>query len=119
MVLYLQGTHNSIQTSNALSFAVNAAIRIGLHSPQATQAFPLLERELRNRTWYLCIVFDRYVVPTKSSSLVLTPQRTLSMTLGRPALIPSSYVRVDRIQDLEGLRENKSDCSAAVFSATL
>ncbi|KIV92104.1 hypothetical protein PV10_06570 [Exophiala mesophila] len=103
VVLYLQGTHNSIQTSNALSFAVNAAIRIGLHSPQATQAFPLLERELRNRTWYLCIVFDR----------------TLSMTLGRPALIPSSYVRVDRIQDLEGLRENTSDCSARVFSATL
>lgn len=56
---YLQATHNSVQTTNALGLAVNTAIRIGLHSRQASESLAPLERELRNRTWYLCVVLDR------------------------------------------------------------
>lgn len=56
---YLQATHNSVQTTNALSLAITTAIRIGLHSRQASENLTLLERELRNRTWYLCVILDR------------------------------------------------------------
>jgi hypothetical protein len=75
---YLQGTSQGAETWNAHGLTVKAAYQLGLHSTDALKQYPPLEREIRKRTWYMCIILDR----------------TLSMTFGRPFVIPSSYIRV-------------------------
>ncbi|ETS72953.1 hypothetical protein PFICI_15345 [Pestalotiopsis fici W106-1] len=79
MSQYLQGTESSIQTWNIHGLAVKAAYQLGLHSKQALGRYSALDREVRIRTWYGCILLDR----------------TLSMTLGRPSCIPEAHVRID------------------------
>ncbi|KAJ5981588.1 hypothetical protein N7522_013572 [Penicillium canescens] len=76
---YLQGTQKSVQAWTVHGLAVKAALQLGLHSKDASQAFSPLEREIRKRTWFGCVVLDR----------------TLSMTFGRPPAIPDSYVQLD------------------------
>ncbi|KAH1976469.1 hypothetical protein KXW88_008978 [Aspergillus fumigatus] len=76
---YLQGTQKSVQAWTVHGLAVKAALQLGLHSKDASQAFSPLERETRKRIWFGCVVLDR----------------TLSMTFGRPPAIPDSYVQLD------------------------
>ncbi|KAF7627707.1 C6 transcription factor [Aspergillus flavus] len=76
---YLQGTQKSVQAWTVHGLAVKAALQLGLHSKDASQAFPPLEREIRKRAWFACVVLDR----------------TLSMTFGRPPAIPDNYVQLD------------------------
>ncbi|KAH7304636.1 fungal-specific transcription factor domain-containing protein [Rhexocercosporidium sp. MPI-PUGE-AT-0058] len=75
---YLQGTQRSVETWMIHGLAVKAALQLGLHSVEASRRFPQQVQEIRKRTWYGCIVLDR----------------TLSMTFGRPAAIPNSYVKL-------------------------
>ncbi|KAL4406646.1 fungal specific transcription factor domain-containing protein [Colletotrichum abscissum] len=77
MSQYLQGSQRSIQTWAIHGLAVKAALELGFHSELALQRFEPLEREIRIRTWYGCVVLDR----------------TLSMTFGRPPIIPQNYIR--------------------------
>jgi hypothetical protein len=58
---YLQGTQKSVQAWTVHGLAVKAALQLGLHSKDASQAFSPLEREIRKRTWFGCVVLDRYV----------------------------------------------------------
>ncbi|KAJ4286514.1 hypothetical protein N0V90_013214 [Kalmusia sp. IMI 367209] len=76
---YLQGTERSVETWNVHGLAVKAAYQLGLHSPNALKQYPPLEREIRKRTWFGCIVLDR----------------TLGMTLGRPYSIPHKFIKLD------------------------
>ncbi|KAK2035312.1 fungal-specific transcription factor domain-containing protein [Colletotrichum zoysiae] len=78
MSQYLQGSQRSVQTWAIHGLAVKAAMELGFHSELALQRFEPLEREMRIRTWYGCIVLDR----------------TLSMTFGRPPIIPQHIIRV-------------------------
>jgi hypothetical protein len=59
MSQYLQGTERSIETWNLHGLAVKAAYQLGIHSQNALKRYPPLEREIRKRTWYGCIVLDR------------------------------------------------------------
>ncbi|KAK2754337.1 C6 transcription factor [Colletotrichum kahawae] len=77
MSQYLQGSQRSIQTWAIHGIAVKAAMELGLHSQLALQRFDPLEREIRIRTWYGCVALDR----------------TLSLTFGRPPIVPQSYIR--------------------------
>ncbi|KAF2801517.1 uncharacterized protein BDZ99DRAFT_492508 [Mytilinidion resinicola] len=79
MSQYLQGTERSIETWNVHGLTVKAAYQLGLHSRDALNQYPPLEREIRKRTWFGCVVLDR----------------TLSMTMGRPASIPENFVKLD------------------------
>ncbi|KAJ5949651.1 hypothetical protein N7454_001235 [Penicillium verhagenii] len=76
---YLQGTQKSVQVWTVHGLAVKGALQLGLHSQHASRQFDPLEQESRKRTWYCCIMLDR----------------TLSMTFGRPAAIPDSYVKLE------------------------
>ncbi|KAF6805726.1 fungal specific transcription factor domain-containing protein [Colletotrichum sojae] len=78
MSQYLQGSQRSVQTWAIHGIAVKAALELGLHSELAIQRFDPLEREMRIRTWYGCMALDR----------------TLSMTFGRPPIIPQTYIRM-------------------------
>jgi hypothetical protein len=82
---YLQGTQKSIQAWATHGLAVKAAFQLGLHSSEASTKFPPVEREIRKRTWYGCVILDR----------------TLSMTFGRPAAVPDDYVRIELPVDIE------------------
>lgn len=62
MSQYLQGSQRSIQTWAIHGLAVKAALELGFHSELALQRFEPLEREIRIRTWYGCVVLDRSVV---------------------------------------------------------
>lgn len=57
---YLQGTQKSVQAWTIHGLAVKAAFQLGLHSKHATESFSPLDQETRRRTWYACIVLDRY-----------------------------------------------------------
>ncbi len=61
MTQYLQGTQRSAQTWNLLGLTVTAALRLGLHSTTASCNLSPLEQEIRKRTWYGCLMLDRYV----------------------------------------------------------
>lgn len=63
MSQYLQGSEHSVETWNIHGLAVKAAYQLGLHSSKALQRYPPLEREIRKRTWYGCVMLDRQVPP--------------------------------------------------------
>ncbi|QKX58192.1 uncharacterized protein TRUGW13939_05313 [Talaromyces rugulosus] len=108
---YMQGTKSSIQTWATHGLAVKVALQLGLHSAEASKRFPSIEREIRKRTWFGCIVLDR----------------TLSMTFGRPASIPENYSRLelpiyfDLIEPRERVIEARHRCrySTDFFNATI
>ncbi|CAZ82167.1 unnamed protein product [Tuber melanosporum] len=56
---YLQSTRKPNQCWTTHGLAVRIALQLGLHSNQALQRFPPLERELRKRAWYGCVLLDR------------------------------------------------------------
>ncbi|KUI61337.1 hypothetical protein VP1G_08490 [Cytospora mali] len=58
MSQYLQGTHRSVMTWNIHGLAVKAAFQLGLHTTASLKSHSPLERELRTRTWYACIILD-------------------------------------------------------------
>lgn len=60
MSQYLQGTHRSTTTWNIHGLAVKAAFQLGLHTTCSSSHMSLLDREMRLRTWYGCIILDRY-----------------------------------------------------------
>ena len=60
MTQYLQGTQRSAQTWNLLGLTVTAALRLGLHSTNTSHGLTLLQKEVRKRTWYGCLMLDRY-----------------------------------------------------------
>ncbi|KAL7793969.1 fungal-specific transcription factor domain-containing protein [Trichoderma afarasin] len=85
MTQFLQGTQRSAQTWNLHGLTVKAALQLGLHTSSSYTKFSPLEREIRKRTWYGCVVLDR----------------TLSMTFGRPPAIPVEYVQMALPLDVE------------------
>lgn len=60
MSQYLQGTHRSTTTWNVHGLAVKAAFQLGLHHTGSSKNYSELEKEMRLRTWYGCIILDRY-----------------------------------------------------------
>lgn len=56
---YLQGTSRAAQTWTFHGLAVTGAYQLGLHSPAASKMLPLMDREIRKRTWCWCIMNDR------------------------------------------------------------
>lgn len=56
---YLQGTNRSLNAWIIHGHAVKAAYQLGLHSKNALGKFRPLDREIRTRTWYGCIILDR------------------------------------------------------------
>ncbi|KAJ5963484.1 uncharacterized protein N7479_003360 [Penicillium vulpinum] len=106
---YLQGTQKSIQAWTVHGLAVKAALQLGLHSRHASKLFSPIEQEMRKRTWYGCVVLDR----------------TLSMTFGRPAAIPDSYVKLElptkrEFENSTGLADDETAAlSVAFFNSTI
>ncbi|KAH8146559.1 uncharacterized protein LAJ45_09506 [Morchella importuna] len=82
---YLQSTRKPNQCWTTHGLAVRIALQLGLHSNQALQRFPPLERELRKRAWYGCVLLDR----------------TLCMTFGRPSAITAYAEKLDLPLDVE------------------
>ena len=60
---YAEGTSCSAQTWKLHGLLMQAAFNIGLHVEDAstTPDMTPLEREMRRRTWYMCLVLDRFV----------------------------------------------------------
>lgn len=59
MSQYLQGTHRPTTTWNIHGLAVKAAFQLGLHTTSSSKNQSSLDKEIRLRTWYGCIVLDR------------------------------------------------------------
>ncbi|RLL96753.1 hypothetical protein CFD26_105631 [Aspergillus turcosus] len=106
---YLQGTQKSVQAWTTHGLAISAAYQLGLHSPDANQGYSPLEREIRKRTWFGCVLLDR----------------TLGMTFGRPCFIPEAYIQLDgpstNIKMLSSSPESgaSSQLDAAFFTAAI
>ncbi|KAL3446130.1 fungal-specific transcription factor domain-containing protein [Aspergillus insuetus] len=106
---YLQGTQKSVQAWTVHGLAVKAALQLGLHSKDASRAFSRLEKETRLRTWFGCVLLDR----------------TLSMTFGRPAAIPNSYVKLELpagdvfVDASTVVDEQTSSLSLSLYNATI
>ncbi|KAF2501403.1 hypothetical protein BU16DRAFT_450555 [Lophium mytilinum] len=100
---YLQGTQKSTQTWNIHGLAVKAALQLGLHSAEACEKLSPIERETSKRLWYGCVILDR----------------TLSMTFGRPAAIPDSYVRLELPVDFDCIAADNSAVDPRKRNSTL
>ena len=61
MTQYLQGTSRSAQTWRLHGLLVQTALQIGVHTKENMAKFSPLQGEIRKRTWYTCVVLDRYV----------------------------------------------------------
>jgi hypothetical protein len=97
---YLQGTQKSLQTWTTHGLAVKAALSIGLHSGASSNSSSLIEREMRKRTWYGCILLDR----------------SLSMTFGRPCSIPEEYIKIELPLPLG---DAKDDLGVLFYNSTM
>ncbi|KAL3446049.1 fungal-specific transcription factor domain-containing protein [Aspergillus insuetus] len=108
---YMQGTRSSNQTWTTHGLAVKVALQLGLHSAETSKRFPPVEREMRKRTWFGCVVLDR----------------NLSMTFGRPTSIPEHYSRLeppiyyDTFEERQRQIEARQRCrySTDSFNATI
>lgn len=60
---YLQGMQKAVQTWITHGLAVKIAVAIGLHSQEMTTSRPIIEQEMRKRTWHGCVLLDRCVQP--------------------------------------------------------
>ena len=76
VVLYCQGTQQSIQAWNIHGLLVRSAMALGLHIDRTATNLDLLEDESRCRTWLTIYCLDK----------------VLSMTFGRPSAIADGYV---------------------------
>ncbi|UKZ52537.1 hypothetical protein TrVGV298_006315 [Trichoderma virens] len=56
MTQFLQGTQRSAQTWNLHGLTVKAALQLGLHTSSSYTKFTPLEKEIRKRTWYGCVM---------------------------------------------------------------
>lgn len=70
METYLQGSQRSVQTWTIHGLTVESAFQAGLHSVDALEGLPLLEREMRKRTWYCCVINDRCVLDPRENRKV-------------------------------------------------
>lgn len=106
---YLQGTQKSVQAWTVHGLAITTAFQLGLHSPKTNKGFPPLECEIRKRVWFGCVLLDR----------------TLSMTFGRPSMIPEKYLKLDMpIVSMQVVGQtpqpnNSSQLDAMFFTATM
>ncbi|KAI1505319.1 fungal-specific transcription factor domain-containing protein [Biscogniauxia marginata] len=81
---YCQNTERPEVTWSLHGLAVQAAMRLGLHSQSRMNRFRGLEREVRKRLWFGCFILDR----------------TLSMTLGRPPTIQDNHMNLELPLDI-------------------
>jgi hypothetical protein len=128
---YLQGTQKSVEAWAVHGLAVKAAFQLGLHSSEASQAFSPLDREIRKRVWFGCVILDRYGDDLLKTQCISQPlisilfPRTLSMTFGRPAAIPESYVKLEMPTETEvdplspRSVEGSNPTNIAFFAATM
>lgn len=79
LIQYRQGTNKSDDTWVLLGKAVRIALQLGLHSKSGTVNMSHVEVETRKRIWYGIVTLDR----------------VLSMTFGRPQTISEQYVKLD------------------------
>ncbi|RQM08689.1 hypothetical protein DH86_00000408 [Scytalidium sp. 3C] len=56
---YRQGTQHSGEIWNLHGLTVRLAIQLGLHSKSASNGFSPLDKEIRKRTWFACMILDR------------------------------------------------------------
>ncbi|KAL7780978.1 hypothetical protein V8C43DRAFT_328867 [Trichoderma afarasin] len=112
MAHYYQGTNRPDEAWNLHGQAVQTAYQLGLHSRSLSYEFSASEAERRRRTWLGCVVLDRL----------------FSMTLGRPLIIPSSYINIDlpdtnTIHGPSALRKSRNgsySChTVCLFTATI
>ncbi|QYT05586.1 Zn(2)-C6 fungal-type domain-containing protein [Trichoderma simmonsii] len=112
MAHYYQGTNRPDEAWSLHGQAVQTAYQLGLHSRSLCYGFSASEAERRRRTWLGCVVLDRL----------------FSMTLGRPFIIPSSYINIDppdtnTIHGPSALRKSRNgsySChTVCLFTATI
>ncbi|KAJ3580177.1 hypothetical protein NPX13_g382 [Xylaria arbuscula] len=77
--VFLQNNQRSVESWTYHAMAVKACYQLGLHMPMSYKEYGIHDRELRKRVWYS----------------VVNEDRALSISLGRPFLIPTQYVRTE------------------------
>ncbi|KAB5522897.1 fungal-specific transcription factor domain-containing protein [Coniochaeta sp. 2T2.1] len=73
MIAYLHGSSQSAQLWTIHCLTVKAAVQMGLHSPNASKGLTLLEREMRKRTWFWCIINDDIVSVKLGRPMTISP----------------------------------------------
>jgi hypothetical protein len=94
MTHYLQGARKPAQAWATHGLAVKAAFSMGLHSTDRYESLSDHESEAQKRAWWGCVYLDRYG-PRWRLFLAYGGNRMLSMTFGRPNMIPEDHIRVD------------------------
>lgn len=119
--IYLEGTTSSSLVWTFHSMAVKSAYQLGLHSISSS-TLSEVDREIRRRLWYWCVMNDRYPLSKlciKRDSLQY--YRLLSVTYGRPPLIPLSHVKREACSSLafSKMPQGVLSSSLAYFNALM
>ncbi|KAK5117687.1 hypothetical protein LTR62_005110 [Meristemomyces frigidus] len=102
--MYLQGTQRSSQTWDVLGRLITAVFRVGLFREVAGET--ALDAELRKRTWWTCFVMNM----------------TISMTLGRPPPLPTTYMTTELPSEIDLGRlagDTLNGCDSSIPTASL
>ncbi|PWW79720.1 hypothetical protein C7212DRAFT_288967 [Tuber magnatum] len=94
---YLQSTRKPNQCWTTHGLAVRIALQLGLHSNQALQRFPPLERELRKRAWYGCVLLDRKLY----TLLGMIIDTLYGANLGGGDQVEPTFADVARVAEIE------------------
>lgn len=100
---YLQGSQQTMKAWTTNGLAVKAAMQLGLHSSEASRHLAPIDREVRKRVWFICVMLDR----------------NLSMTFGRPPAIPDHYVRLPPVQPFSNHPDKAEQDSVEFFNQTM
>jgi hypothetical protein len=99
---YLQGSQQTMKAWTTNGIAIKAAMQLGLHSTEAVKGLPRIEREVRKRVWFTCVMLDR----------------NQSMTFGRPPIVPDRYVRLPPAQPFSLQPDKIEEDSIDFFNQT-
>lgn len=93
--VYLQSTKYASHCWNSIGLAIRLAQSLGLHLEHpGSKSESQLNREMRRRIWHTCVVLDKCVsLPfmIRKYVFLLTMERLLAMTFGRPTMVNRSY----------------------------
>lgn len=116
---YLQGSPHSSQAWTFHALAVKAAMQLGLHSAEASTQLPLLECEMRRRTWYWCVINDAWVkaYTTKHLPSLTVIYSILSVKFGRPPFVSRSLTAVELPKDINSVFPASNRSAAAIATS--
>ncbi|KAH6984056.1 fungal-specific transcription factor domain-containing protein [Ilyonectria destructans] len=110
--VHLQSTTYSSRCWNIVGLAMRVAQSLGLHLNRSESGTSnQLEREMRRRVWYTCVILDRLICTTFGRPAMLSNSSSVPL----PLMVDDEYL----LEDGEGTQPVTSQCRIGSFVYTV